>query len=420
MINKVKISYMLLHFPYLTETFVAEELRALRARGVDVNIVSLLEPGAGPVQPVSQMLLPYTQYAPSLTSLTLWSANLKFICRQFGLYLTLLWQLLSCSYTSQPLSRLSKRIVIFLKAVAVAAQLEGEGIQLIHAHFAWLSAAGAWVTARLLGIPFSVTIHAYDIFTSTDLLPLIMREAAHVVAISEYNRRYIHEQGLRDAANISVVHCGINPAQFFIDQEAFTNVNWEQKPLQILSVGSLNQKKGHNYLIAACDMLAERGVNFECHIIGSGHLKDSLNKQIERANLQRHVHLLGPMSSPEVFDAYRQHDLFVLPSVIADDGDRDGIPVVMMEAGAVGLPLISSNVSGIPELVRHRQTGILVPPQEVPPLADAIAALANDPELRQLLGRQASQLIFEEFNVEINVARLWCHFMDVINSQPAA
>lgn len=410
----LKVAYMLLHFPFLTETFVAEEIRALRAQGTEVQVLSLLSPGRGPIQPLSESLLPYTRYGPSLASGRLWFANVGEFLRHPVLYLALFWRLLTCPCPSRPLALLGKRVIIFWKAVAIAAQLRGQGVDLIHAHFAWLPAAGAWVAARLLGVPFTVTIHAYDIFTSTDLLPLIMREAAQVVAISEYNRQYVHERGLRDATEIVVIHCGIDPEQFAAESnsEAPSPVD---RPLQILSVGSLNQKKGHGFLIEACALLAQRDIEFECRIIGSGSGRDRLEQQIRAAGLEGRVQLLGAKPSPEIAAAYREHDLFVLASVVADNGDRDGIPVVMMEAGAAGLPLVSTRVSGIPELVQHEKTGLLTPPKSPLALADAMTTLAHDPALRHSLGRGASRLVLAEFDVEKNAARLRTCFSEVVS-----
>ena len=405
MTRPLNVAYILLRFPYLTETFIAEEIRAIQSKGVRVMIVSLLKPESGLVQPHSHELLPFTWHAPGLMSLALWKAQLWFLFRTGRLYFDLLVTLLRRPYRSQPLLLLAKRVVIFLKAVAVAHKLKGSEVQLLHAHFAWLSGAAAWICSRLLELPFTVTVHAYDVFASTDLLDLICSEAQHVIAISEYNRRVIAGLGIRSSASISVIRCGVNPSQFEPRRrtQRGSPIN---EPLKILSVGSLTEKKGHRYLIEACELLNVRGVDFTCTIIGGGAEEPVLRKQIERDCLQGRVKLQGARLHSETLAAYAQHDVFVLASTVAANGDRDGIPVVMMEAGATGLAIVSTRISGIPELVLDNETGSLVPPGDAPALAEAIALLAAKPDLRRELGENARALVESKFNLKRNVQQL--------------
>ncbi len=407
------VAYILLHFPYLTETFVAEEIRAIQSQGVGVHIVSLLKPGPGPAQPLSQQLLPYTWYAPGLLAPSLWQAQGHFLIKSPRLYAALLIQLLRQPCPLRHVSLLAKRLAIFLKAVAVARHFENSGVQLLHAHFAWLPGAAAWVTARLLNLPFTVTAHAYDIFSwKNDLLNLVSRQANHVVTISEYNRQQVMASAGVPGDAISVIHCGVNLPQLQApcgEQAALSAA----RPLRILSVGSLVPKKGHTHLIAACHLLRQRGLDFTCTIIGGGPEEPALRRQIQDQGLQAQVKLLGARPHPEIVAAYQRHDLFVLASVLSLDGDKDGIPVVLMEAGALGLPLISTQVSGIPELLRHKQTGWLIPSGDPIALADAIALLAGDPELRTRLGQHARALVEAEFDIEGNARRLAALFRDI-------
>jgi colanic acid/amylovoran biosynthesis glycosyltransferase len=400
--QSINVAYILLHFPHLTETFVAEEIQAIRSQGINVRIISLLKPKPGPVQPLSQQLLPCTWYAPDLLTLSLWRAHCHFLLKSPRLYLGLLAHLLRQPYTRTSLTMLAKRLVTFLKAVAVSHYLEGSDTQLLHAHFARLPGAAAWIIARLLDLPFTVTVHAFEIYSyKNDLLRLVTSQASRVITISEHNRRQIAALTARPAEAISVIHCGVNLAKL-----------WEQsrreakRPagdlLRILSVGSLVPKKGHSYLVAACDLLKKRGFDFACTIIGGGPSEPILQQQIQVRGLQNHVNLLGARPHPQIMAAYHQHDLFVLASVVAPGGDRDGIPVVLMEAGALGLPIISTRVSGIPELVRHNETGWLVPPSDAEALADAITALGTDPVLQGHLGQNARALVQAEFSIERN------------------
>lgn len=403
--RSLNLVYILLRFPYLTETFVAEEIQAVQSLGLNIQIVSLLEPGAGPVQALSEKLLPQTWYAPPLWSPGLWQAQLYFLSKSPDRYRHLLATLLRQPAPKERQTLLAKRLVIFLKAVAVAHHFRNHNIDLLHAHFAWLPGAATWICARLLDLPFTTTVHAYDIYFSNDLLPLVTGQTDRIVAISEYNRQQVISSTACQPQKVSVVHCGVNldglPQPLQKPDQGPAN-----GPLKLLSVGSLVAKKGHPYLLTACRLLKEQQVHFTCTIIGGGPDEPALRQQIEAAGLEQSVTLMGARPHAEIMAAYADHDLFVLASVVTPTGDRDGIPVVLMEAGAMGLPLISTEVSGIPELVRHGQTGWLVPPGDAAALAEGIMTLARDPALRARLGQAAQALVRTEFEIGRNAKRL--------------
>jgi len=410
--QSLKVAYLLLYFPHLTETFIAEEIEAIRSRNIDVRVISLLSPRLGPVQPLSQQLLQYTWYAPGVLSWALWRAQFHFMLRSFRLYLGLLAMLMYQPYPGEHLRSFLKRLVIFLKAVSVAHYLRGSGVELLHGHFAWLPGAATWICARLLGKPFTVTVHAYDLYSyNNDLARLVTQEASHVIAISEFNRSQVTALGTRPAEAISVIHCGVDLAKFN-PQPARQTEPPVCSTLKILSVGSLVAKKGQRHLIAACSLLNKTKLDFVCTLIGSGPNERALREQIRDYGLERQVKLVGARSTPEIIEAYDQHDLFVLACTIAPNGDRDGIPVVLMEAGMAGLPLISTPVSGIPELVRHEQTGWLVPAGDAAALADAIAVLAANPRLRIRLGQNARALVEAEFSIERSTLQLAALFQN--------
>ncbi len=247
MVRALKIYYILLYFPRLTETFIANEIFSIRSRDVDAGIVSLLSPGSGPVQSLSQKLLSYTWNAPGLLRWDIWKAQFHFLSKSGRLYFRLLATLLKQPYPKPYLPFFFKRLVVFLKAVSVAYHLSGREIDLLHTHFAWLSGAATWICARLLGIPFTVTVHAYDIFSSkNDLLRLVCQEASHVISISEFNRSHLVAMGICPEEAVSVVHCGIELKKFAKRSESLIERS-PNMPLRILSVGSLVEKKGHSY-----------------------------------------------------------------------------------------------------------------------------------------------------------------------------
>lgn len=411
----LKIVYILLYFPHLTETFIANEIQAVQSLGNQVKIVSLLQPKKTPVQPLSKKLLKNTIYASSLLNPTLWKAQFYFVLLNFKIYFSLLFTLL-LQPSNRSIILFTKRIVIFLKSVTIAYLFKDTEIDLFHSHFAWLSSIGAWICSRLLNRPFTVTLHAFDIYSKTDLLDLIATQASHLVSISYYNSNYITGLGKCSPESISVIHCGLDLSKFnFNLKHLSTDLN--KKPLGILSVGSLTTKKGHIDLIEACRLLREKGIKYKCEIIGDGKDKSDLNNQIISNGLEKQIHLKGPLTSPEVRNAYAQNDIFVLASVIAPSGDRDGIPVVMMEAAAMGLPIISTNISGIPELIHHKETGLLVQPNNPEALAEAISELLSNDVLRKRLCKNARKLIEKEFNQRINAKRLIKLFHGVVAKQ---
>jgi glycosyltransferase involved in cell wall biosynthesis len=304
-------------------------------------------------------------------------------------------------------------VFIFLKAVALAYALRTVSVQLLHTHFAWLSGAASRVISRLLDMPFTVTVHAYDIYASNDLLCLTARSASQIIAISEYNKKAVLGMcpGLSEDL-ISIIHCGINLELF-----APSDKSSRKDSLSILSVGSLIRKKGHDYLIRACQQLKARGIEFRCTIIGGGSNEAALKQLVRDCDLEDCVVLAGACRREDVLDAYRRSDLFVLASVVAKSGDMDGIPVVLMEAMAMYIPVISTQISGIPELVRHKETGWLVPERNAEAVAEAIVHLANDGGLKAQLARNGRALVEREFEIKGNVSRLINVFEKVVELQ---
>jgi len=400
------IAYILLRFPHLTETFIAAEIQAVQAQGTPVRILSLLPPHPGPVHPTSQALLSQVEYAPPLHSPALWLAQLAAFLSGPRRYLRLLGDLMAPP-PPRAVWRL-KRLVVFVKGVALARRLGDAPPRLIHSHFAWLSAAAALVVSRLLDRPLTVTAHASDIYSpENDLLCLVAGAASRLITISEHNRQAIVARCPAVQGRIAVVHCGVDRARFAATQPP------PDGPVRILSVGSLTEKKGHEYLIRACRLLRDRGLDFRCTIVGRGEQQAALERLIAELNVGENVTLAGPLEQPQVRRALGRSHIFALACVVARDGDRDGIPVAMMEALAMGLPVVSTSVSGIPELVRDGETGLLAPPRDPPALAQALARLITDPALRRRLGQRGQALVAREFDIVVNAARLRSIFNEV-------
>jgi colanic acid/amylovoran biosynthesis glycosyltransferase len=400
-----KVIYILGGFPELTQTFIYREIWELKQQNVQVQVLSLLGARRKSHQPLEKLLAEDVQYPPAIYSWRIWLAQIYFFVRSPWLYLSLLGRLLAQPYPANFVDVFLKHVFIFLKAVYFAYILKDTPIQWLHVHFAALSATAAWTISRLLNLPFVVTPHAFDIYDkrANHLLCPILTLANQVIAISEYNKRMLLNKcpGIEEN-RISVVRYGIDLEQFI------PSLPKDRKPVAILSVGRLTEKKGHEYLVQACQLLKKSNVDFHCTIIGGGPkvYENALKQLIHSCDLNDRVALKGACDFSEVLDAFIRHDIFVLACVIARDGDRDGIPNTLIEAAAMQLPIISTPVSGIPELVKHGETGWVVPERDAPALADAIKTLAADKQLREKLGQNARIWVGQEFEIHRNVAKL--------------
>ena len=410
--NGIDVAYVLLRFPHLTETFVAEEIRMVQNLGITVHIYSLLKPRKGIVHPVSVELASQTHYVPAIYSLSLWWAQCFFLIKDPGTYFKLLRILLQ--QPSPKPSFFLKRTVIFLKAVWLAKRLQKSPIRLLHTHFAWLSAAASMVISRLLDIPYTVTTHAYDIYSiKNDLLTLITEMADRVVTISDFNKQAMLEMNPSlNGDRIEIIHCGIDLEYFCSKYRGQQN-----QKFQITSIGTLIEKKGHEYLIRACRELRKQEINFDCMIIGEGELEGKMQDLIQDLDLDDSITLAGAQIQSWVRNRLDESDLFVLASVIAEEGGRDGIPVAIMEALAMKVPVVSTVVSGIPELIRHGETGLLVPERDETKLAAAMSLLIQDRALGRKLAQNGRILVESDYDITKNASQLVGLFQRVIQEQ---
>lgn len=407
---KNKVAYILFRFPCVTETFIAEEMQKIQDEDVEIVIYSLLSPKKELIQPVSEKLLPLVRTAPGVMHLSLWAAQARYLFKSPKTYFGLLSELMN-----QPASFgiiYLKRLATFLKSIWIAKDLETRNPRMIQTHFAWLSAAGASIVSQLLNIPFTVTTHAFDIYSvENDLLTLVTSKAARVVTISQFNKQAMLEKNpLLTPDKIKIIHCGVD-LSFFSKNKISSTLN---APPQITSIGSLIVKKGHEYLIRACALLKEQGIPFHCVIIGSGFLEGHLKELIRRLDLEKEVELAGPQPQQWVRDRLAASDVFALACVKEEKGGRDGIPVALMEAMATGIPVISTPVSGIPELIDDGKTGLLAAEKDPESLAKGIARLFQDRELRETLRENGFSVVMSQFDIRKNVAQLSRVFKEVI------
>jgi colanic acid/amylovoran biosynthesis glycosyltransferase len=389
------IAYISQSFPSLTTTFVYREVMELKRRGVPVSTFSIWRPDLGTLPPETRTVADETVNLFPISRPRLLEEHMRCAVGHPVRYLRL---------GAFLLTRRHERWVNIYKAWAsayAAREMTRRGVRHIHAHFASSPASVALVAARLTGASFSFTAHAVDIFAHRIMLIEKLREARFVIAISEYNKRVLAELVPEAADKIHVVHCGVDPRAF-----APVTPQAGSGPPVVLAVGQMREKKGLPYLVEACRLLVERGVEFHCVIVGGGDGLDALRRQVSEAGLNGHLTLTGPLFQSEVRAHLRQAALFVLPCIVAADGDRDGIPVSLMEAMAMELSVVSTTVSGIPELIADGQEGFLVPPREPAALADVLARLLGDSALRRSLGRNGRLKVMAEFDLEKNVEQL--------------
>ena len=331
--KQLKVAYILHRFPHLTETFIMREVYWLRKQGVDVEIYSLLGPKHSAVHEQAQKLLEVTHYSPFM-SWSIISANLSFLIRVPRRYLMSLCNLIYKTILDPRV--FIRSVVLFPKSVLFARLIQEKKFDHIHAHFVWIGGIAAGVVSDLTKITFSIHSHAFGLFSRNQ--KSVKRELEHatqVVTISDFHKTYINNLCPNLRNNVEVVYCAVETDIL----QPFNSSRNHSDAIQILSIGRMIEKKGFKYLIASCKQLKDHGVEFECHIIGDGKLKNELNALIEKLKLTKHVQLYGSMAQNRVFKYYEQADIFALPCVVARDGDRDGIPVVLMEAMAFGIPV---------------------------------------------------------------------------------
>lgn len=396
-----RVAYIMSRFPLLTETFILREMLELERQGMALAIFPLLrEQPSVRHDEVGQLAAP-VHYTPFL-SRSIIKANFVFMRRDIRRYFGLLWSVLKSNWGSVNLC--VGALGIFPKSVYFARQVERCGIRHVHAHYATHPALAAYIISELTDVSFSFTVHAHDIFLQQQMLAEKVHRALFVVAISQFNKAYLlrYAPG-KPPDSIKIVHCGIEVENYGHRQG---QPSAHDGAVRAVCVGSLQPYKGIKYLVLACAEVVRHVPGFRCTIIGEGADRPELEALIAELGLQETVRLAGGTPQHEVAALLGSADMFVLPSVVAPSGQMEGIPVALMEAMASRLPVVSTRLSGIPELVEDGQSGLLVPPADALALAEAILTLSGDAELRRTMGERGRQKVVMEFTLQENVARL--------------
>jgi glycosyltransferase involved in cell wall biosynthesis len=393
--NAAPLGMLVKIWPKLSETFILEEVLGLERQGVTLRLYALAPPTDEITHPVVE-----TVQAP-LVCVPKW--HWRDAPGLLGAHARCLWRSPSrwTRAAVQALRQGRDGLNHFMRAAWLGQQLLRDGVPHLHVHFISTTVDVASLACSLTGIPFSISAHAKDIYLSrTGDLRRKLLAARFTVTCTEANR-----QVLAHAAPEAVVHRMYHG----IDHQTFHPARRENRSTAtpvILAVGRLRAKKGLDTLIEACRLLQLVGFPFDCEIVGYGEEHARLAALIERAGLQDRVRLLGKLARADVLDCYARAAVFVQPSRITPDGDRDGIPNVLLEAMSMGLPVVASRVSGIPELVEDGASGLLVAPDDPQALAHAIVDLIEQPDRASGLGRVARARVKAAFDNDTNLALL--------------
>ena len=419
--NPQTLAFILKGYPRISETFISNEIRLLEEQGFTIHIFSMRKPRENFTHKSIESIHATVTYLPEYLSVG---------------FPKLLWHTARCALSNPQqfaegckffLNRLHGTekfhtwIKHFMQGCMVVNTLVEHNITHIHSHFAHSPTSVAMYASKLSGLPFSFTAHAKDIYTqSPQRLAQKLQEAKFAITCTKYNQVHLEtvtrsfpapaappKYALAPVNNGSPVrlpqpgYCPIHTIYHGIDLSLFStpqHIQTPQPPYAILTVARLVEKKGIADILQALHLLFLRNVPFTYTIIGEGPLYESLQQEVARLGLSDFVTFTGTLTHEEVLQHYRNADIFVLGCITAQNGDRDGIPNVIAEAMAMGVPVVATTVSGIPELIEHNRSGLLVPCNAPEALAGAINKLLTNRYLRQTVIDNAEEKVHQVFN----------------------
>ncbi len=397
------VLYMSGTLPKRSETFVYREILALRELGVPVETASVHAPErgldhGGPVSEMAERTVSAYEGGPG-------AVVRGFLAELVTRPLRTIpnWSRAKLDALFSGEVSMSRRLKVLWQAaagIALARLVRDRGIAHVHCHMAHVPTTVGMYAARQLGVTFSFTGHANDLFPNRTLLGEKLARASWANCISEWHRSFYRSIADRPDADFPVVRCGVDTRKYDVVPAP------RGDRLEVLGVGRLVEKKGFDVLIAAAGDLARAGVRVRVRIAGGGELMDELRGMVDGLPALAEVELLGDTDNDRVMELMGEADVFALPCRVASSGDRDGIPVVLMEAMARGRCVISGDLETIRELVRDGETGVMIPPGDREALVASIGALAQDRDRVDALGRAARARIEEEFDLMINAARI--------------
>lgn len=397
--------YVLKMFPRFSETFILSEILELERRGERIAVFSLKKPDDGCFHAELAELRVRAQYLPehvrSSPSVYL-RAHLRAALAAPRRYAATLGVALRFGAEARE---------GFMRAPLVADGARVTGCTRLHAHFASLPAITAFFASRLSGLPFTFTAHAKDIFLqgrSGALLRTLLHAAERVITVSDFNVDYLRGIGgaVLPPERIVRIYNGIDLERFRPSQGPMAD------PPLVLAVGRLVEKKGFGDLVEALGRLREENIAFTAKIVGKGPEEGALRRRIAERRLMDSVELTGPLPRGRVAELLARTAVLAVPCVVGRDGNRDGLPTVLLEAMAAGVPAVATTVTGIPEAIDDGQSGRLVGPGDVAAFARALREVLEDPARRAGMGRRARLRAERDFDLRANVGDLARLFHD--------
>ena len=380
------VAYVLKRYPRFSETFVVNEILAHERAGTRIDIFAL-----GPVQEthfqdgISQVRAPVTrlnhkQHKPE----AVWEKMKE----GFSVL----------PYFAENLAKSECNIHELTQSIEIALEIKKRGIQHLHAHFGTQATTVARQAAIFAGISYTFTAHAKDIYyqyEESTHLGEKMHDAFSTITVSDYNVNYLKSEYGVDANKVIRIYNGM-------DLKKFPFTEFTSRERHILAVGRLVPKKGFSVLLDALALMKQEGIAMHCTLVGDGILREELSAQIETLNIGDIVTMVGPMPQPNIIKMMKTANMVIAPCVISEDGDRDGLPTVLLESMALGTPVISTQVAGIPELVKNGETGLCVAERDPQVLAKAMKCLLDDHSLCKTFSKNARLLIESEFEEDRN------------------
>lgn len=400
---------MMSRFPKITETFILYEMLAAREAGACVEVFPLRREKTTKMHPEAVDFVHRAHFVPLLSLETI-RDNLRMLLTNPLLWTRALWTIIRANLGSRRF--LFGALIAFPMCVTLARRMKQLQIDHIHAHFASHPTAAAWIIHQFSGIPYSFVAHGSDLHRDRHMLSEKVRDAAFVVAISNYNRQIILEEtGAQNSDKVKVIHCGVKPEDFCQEDKLPPDTNSDV--LHVLCIGTLHEVKGQKHLIDAVRTVVRNGVRLKLHLVGDGPDQQMLERRVNEAGLSSVVVFEGRRDRHEIIQLLQTADILVAPSVPTADGRREGIPVVLMEAMASGISVISSRLSGIPELVQHEVNGLLTEPGDTAAIAAALQRLCGDAGLRRKLGEAGRRMVEEHFSLDTSVRKVLSEIVGV-------
>lgn len=411
--SRFPLAYITLKFPKRSENFIKREILTIKKYMGKVLIFSLTEgEDQLPYDPAIRLVC--------LEKIFIWKKIIhhSFIfIRQPSGYLTIFYkQIILPSLRDfkkkveleKREKKRKKRSQQFSNAVSIAYEVSKKDVAHIHAHYAHLPSQVALIVSDFTGIPFSFTAHAKDLYLAKhSRLTRLVKRATFVTTCTSDGESYLKNVcKAKYHKRLNCVHHGIDPEKFL----SIRRDNSGKYPL-ILSAGRFTEKKGFDTLLHALSILKERNIPFNCIIAGGGKLKTNILALIKELHLDEHVELPGFLNEKALINLYHKADVFVLASRQLSDGNRDGIPNVILEAMASGLPIVATDVGGIPEVIENNKNGLLSPPNNPESFVDSLETLLTDQSLREKMGKNGRAFVADKFNLEKNTQKLFGLFI---------